>query len=93
METRQRQKIQAAVQLVNEKAREAVAAAPANRLEAYRLLKSWSDRDAILEDALASVGLLVTLREQLKKNGDAQRALSIDDLLSMELNADIWPEE
>ena len=77
-------KIQAAVKLVDEKAREAACAAPGNRSEAYSLLYQWAQHDAVLEDALNSVGLLMTMKEQLEMKGELRRAGSLQHLLNVE---------
>ncbi len=81
MDTRKLEHIQAAVRLVNRRAREAVAAARDNRDEAYRLLEAWSRSDATLADALRSVGLLLSLKEDFEKKGQVRQASSIESLI------------
>ena len=75
-------KIQAAVQLVDQKAREAALAAPEDRAQAYRLLRLWASEDAVLEDALNSIGILMAMREQLVSQGELNQASSIEHLLA-----------
>ncbi len=82
MDTEKLRQLRAAVRLVDERVRAAAAAAPSDRAEAYRLLQQWSQHDAVLSDALASVGLLLLLREDLVGQGALQRASSIDNLLA-----------
>ncbi len=84
MDLQRLRRIQDAVCLVNARAQEAAAAEPGDRDRAYRLLLRWATTDTILDDALNSVGLLMTMKEDLEERGKAQQASSIDLLLGCE---------
>ena len=81
MDTQRLRRIQDAVRLVNTKAREAAVAEPTDRGRAYSLLMRWAAADTMLDDALNSVGLLMSMKESFEQSGESQQASSIDRLL------------
>ena len=81
MDTDKIQRIQAAVEIVDLSAKRAAEEAEGDRGQAYRLLNHWARSDAVLEDALNWVGLLITMKEELEGQGEMQRAASIENLL------------
>ena len=84
MDSQRLRRIQDAVCLVNARAQEAAAAEPEDRDRAYRLLLRWAITDTVLDDALNSVGLLMTMKEDLEERGEVQQASSIELLLVCE---------
>ena len=83
MDSQRLRRIQEAVRLVNARAQEAAAAEPGDRGRAYRLLLRWAATDTTLDDALNSVGLLMTMKEDLEGRGEDKQASSIDRLLGV----------
>ncbi len=81
MDSQRLKRIQGAIRLVNARAQEAATAEPNDRGRAYQLLLRWATTDTILDDALNSVGLLMTMKEDLEERGKARQASSIDLLL------------
>ena len=82
MDTDKLQRLQTAVELVHDNARRAALEAGGDRGRAYQLLNRWAGHDAVLQDALNSFGLLITLKEELESQGEVQRAISIGNLLA-----------
>ena len=70
--------------MVDERAREAATVAAGDRVRAYQLLIRWAASDTVLDDALNSVGLLISMKEDLEERGEVQQAGSIDRLLIRE---------
>ena len=83
MDTQKLSRIRQAIRLVDQRAKEAVIAAREDRVKAYRLLQYWSKDDAVLSDALTSVGLLLSMKDDLVIQGNFERASSIETLIDI----------
>ena len=67
MDSQRLRRIRDAVRLVNVRAREAAETEPTDRGKAYHLLMRWAATDTMLDDALNSVGLPMSMKESFEQ--------------------------